>query len=103
MSSGAFKAPTEDIELELINFCVEQLELGFGDFWYQWFTSNNIDNASIHIDCNDDNLTEKIRKQFSSLSFFDFFHKGGIKLISMPEYTEFRYKYHLHIKLKLTA
>lgn len=101
MIESKFIAPTEKIELELIEFCIEKLGLNFGEFWYQWFNSNNPNNITIHLDCNNNKLIDKIKKEMCNLSFFNSFHK--IDLINMERFNnpeDFSFKYYIHFKKK---
>jgi len=42
-------APTQEIENEIVNFCLNELKIPFGDFWYEWFSSNKKDNFNLRI------------------------------------------------------
>jgi len=79
------------------------LGLPFGEFWYQWFDTNNPNTMMLHIDCNDGKIDNKIKDEFEHLSFFDSFIKGGIKKLDMTKFESpegFDFKYHLHIRKK---
>lgn len=44
-----FIAPNQEIENEIVNFCLDELKIPFGDFWYNWFNSNKECNHTLHI------------------------------------------------------
>lgn len=91
-----FIAPTEDIELQIVEFCLNKLKLEFGEFWYNWFTSNNKSNATVHINCNKDNI-RKLREKFSMLPFVNCIFK--VQKNPM-EASDFKTQYYIHFKVK---
>ena len=70
-----FKAPTEELELEIVEFCINVLGLGMEHFWYDWFTSNNINNATLHINCCSLGMKDFLTKNISKLSFVGKIHE----------------------------
>ena len=91
-------APTEKIELAIVNYCVETLGLEFGEFWYKWFDSNKEDNHSLQIECDVAGLVEKIRKtlkQHDDINVVSFYE---LREIPLPDYCENRYQYNIHFK-----
>ena len=40
MTERTFPAPTEELELKLVEFCLNELHIPFGEFWYMWFVAN---------------------------------------------------------------
>lgn len=71
-----FPAPTEEIELKMVNYCMDTLHLPFGEFWYAWFPAHAKNrNQTVHIECNVDGLEEIIRQTFSNVVEVEKFHK----------------------------
>ena len=90
-----FKAPTEDLEKQIVEFCMNELGFELGEFWYSWFTSRNTENASLHIDCNIKGLSEVISYKLAKQNFIDKIFK--IQECPMHD-EEFEIKYHIHFK-----
>lgn len=97
MENKTFKAPTEELEQQIIEFCLNVLGFALGGFWYKWFTSNNPDNATVHICCCSSGYSEMIRKEFASLPFVESVYK--VTECNTPHEEE-PYMYHVHFKLK---
>ena len=91
-----FKAPTEEVELSIINNCID-MDLELGEFWYKWFASNKKGNHTLLIECNESGLSDYIRriKEFDSIKIDKFFSVQEIKL---PEFCDFQYQYRIHFK-----
>jgi hypothetical protein len=46
----SFVAPNQEIENEIINFCLNEFNIPFGDFWYNWHNSNKYGNHILDIE-----------------------------------------------------
>jgi hypothetical protein len=90
---------SEKIELEIIEYCMNDLSLLFDEFWYEWFPSNKESNCTVHINSNVEVSKEKIQKTFGRLSFVDSLIE--IKIISLPEYADFKFQHYIHFRKKL--
>jgi hypothetical protein len=71
-------ALTQEIENEIVNFCLNELQIPFGDFWYEWFNSNKKGNFTLHIKSNGNISITKEKlfklsfiKKIFKLSFFN--------------------------------
>lgn len=96
-----FKAPTEELELEIVEFCLNTLGLGMGQFWYDWFTSHNINNATLHINCCSLGMKDFLTKNISKLSFVGKIHEiREMDISNFIEPEEFPIKYTIHFKIK---
>ncbi len=85
-------------------FCTTDLGLKEGEFNIFWFPSSNTRisrNHSIHLDCNNPDLIERIRSELPKQNFIDFIHKGGLKKIDLRIFGDLYYtcKYQIHIKI----
>lgn len=103
-------APTEEQELVIINFCLDKLNLSFGEFWYKWFSSSRVKNNgnhTVHIDTNTKLDINLVKKEFSTLPFF--VSMLEIKEINVHscysasdlkelEAEMFKYQYYIHFK-----
>lgn len=94
-----FKAPTENIELEIVEFCINILGLDISQFWYDWFTSASKTNATLHINCCSIGMKKFIRENISKLSFVNKIHE--VKELNLENYetNDFPIKYTIHFKL----
>jgi hypothetical protein len=96
-----FLAPTEELEEVIVNFCLNDLEIPFGEFWYEWFSSSRVEktgNHSIHINTN--NKLTNLKDLFKKLPFVQNIYKIteiDMVKINMAE-GNFKYKYHIHFK-----
>ena len=93
-----FTAPPE-MEIKIIDFCVETLNLSIGDFWYKWFDSNKEGNHTIHIDTSNPSLEETLQKTFLKLDFVDSVFKIQ-KCDVIGDVDEFLFQYFIHFKAK---
>jgi hypothetical protein len=96
-----FPAPTEEIELNIVEYCLNVLGLQFGEYWYKWFNSNKSEtnhNHTLQIECNVSNLSDKIRASLPTVLNIEKIHK--IQEIPLPEWCDFRYQYFIHFKSK---
>lgn len=92
-----FTAPTEELELKLVTYCTNVLNLELGEFWYSWFPSHaGNNNQTIHIECNVDNLESLIRETFHQFVEIVKFHK--LVKNSLPDDHEFKFQYYIHFK-----
>lgn len=76
-----FTVPMQ-IELEIVEFCLNELKIPFGDFWYEWFNSNKEGNHSLKIyTCG---VVDISREQLFKLSFIKrLFNTHLINLVSI--------------------
>lgn len=94
-----FTAPTEELELELIKFCIEVLNLNLGEFWYKWFPAKRVllnKNHTLHIECNQPNLIILIGDKFPEYFGFEKFYE--IRMVTLPGYCDFNFQYFIHFK-----
>lgn len=85
-------------------FCIHVLGLKEGEFDIGWFASTRAretSNHSVHLDCNQPNLIEKIKTELPKQNFIDFIHKDGLTKIDMRVHGDMFYdfKYHIHFKV----
>lgn len=90
-----FLAPTEDIELEIVEYCINVLQLDFASFWYQWFDSSKTGNHTMHITCNKDVLDGLIRT-FQTMSFVK--EVLSIKKLDVHAYEDDIFLFYIHFK-----
>ena len=98
MIEPVFIAPTEAIELAIINYCVEELELPFGEFWYKWFDHNKENNHGIHIECNVVGLRNRIMNTLKKLDTVELVKFFEVREVPLPDYCEYKYQYFIHFK-----
>ncbi len=95
-----FKAPLE-IELEIVEYSLNKLNLNLDDFWYNWFLPNNPTTRVLHFVTNvkiDTEQAKDLVKSISSLKVIKIFEViGG----SLPEEEDFKYLYRIHFKIEL--
>ncbi len=93
-----FIAPTEELETEIIEFCLNKLNLTFGEFWYNWFSSSRVKtngNHTIHINTNEEIDITKLKSTFSNISFV----KDIFKIVRNNSIgDEYIYQYYIHFK-----
>lgn len=98
-----FVAPTEGLEMELIDFCTEDIKLPFSDFWYDWFSSSRVKttgNHNIHINTNTKLDTKELKEKFLKVRFVEsIFEVIEIDMHNIENFdVEFRYQYVIHFK-----
>lgn len=93
--------PTEQLELNVIEYCMNVLGLPFGEFWYEWFPSNKIDNYALHITCNVNGLRGKVKatiNQIKGIEVVKIFEVMELDISRWVEPGEPTIKYRAHIK-----
>lgn len=98
--SKNFPAPTEELELKLVEYCMNVLNLEFGDFWYDWFPSRLIGNHNIQISSYS-KVDEKILRE-TFLKYFDAVKIFSIQILDISNHVEigeFTYLTIIHTKL----
>ena len=101
LKEPTFSAPTDALELIIVEYCLDILKLQFGEFWYKWFPSHSHkenNNHSMHIECDVQWLRDTLVKTFPQVSFVNKVFK--IQEIPLPEYCEHRVQYYIHFKMK---
>jgi hypothetical protein len=93
---GEFAAPS-GIEIKIVNYCIEILNLSIGNFWYKWFKSNKEGNYTIHIDTSDPSLEEIIQKTFPKVDFVKSVFKVQ-KLNITGDIDGFKFQYFIYFK-----
>ncbi len=99
MSEPTFPAPTEDIELEIVELCL-QVGLPFGEFWYNWFDSSDKpkENHTLHINCKVPWVGQTLKKEILNLKTFKIIKIHKYDLVILPEDQEFQFQYYFHFK-----
>ena len=102
-------APTEKLEQDLIDFCVSELNLPFGEFWYKWFASSRVKdngNHTIHIDTSHVIDETFLRSKLITLPFVEKIfkvqriHIHGLDVLDDLA-GEYKYQYFIHIKTNI--
>jgi hypothetical protein len=106
---STFPAPTQKLELKLVELAINEFNLNLDNFWYNWFPANIKNNHSLHLNSDvliDSNL---IREKFKL--YFDVTKIFSIKIIDLHKlhqfyadeidevYEDFRFKHIIHFKL----
>jgi len=103
INQQTFTAPNEKLEIAIIEYGINTLKIPFGEFWYKWFDSHRNkenNNSTLHFECNDGTLLEKIKETFPMIEELNFLKFHEIKVISLSEWNDFKFQYFIHFKTK---
>lgn len=81
-----FVAPTEELELKLVEYCLNVLNLEFGDFWYDWFPSKIKGNHNIQI-TSYGKVDEKVLRE-TFLKYFEGLKIFSIQILDISQHVE---------------
>ena len=84
------------IETEIVEYCINELGLVFGDFWYEWFDSNKQGNHILLIKSKERIADGKVRETFPALSFV----KEIIRVRPCPVYFDEDFKFEQYIQFR---
>jgi len=105
MKEIKFPAPSEELELKLVDFCLNKLNLKLGEFWYQWFQAASFDktgNSMIVIQTNHNHLLGTIKDKIGNA--FDIEKIHSVKLLDISNWVmyneDFKLNYRIHVKFK---